>query len=311
MSLLLKSVSRTSSRNRSFLLHENPSLTCNHTHTPFLSQWSYSSHPRRRLTRTGSSSCATCSMRWGCRSTRSPWASPCWRTTSSKCNRRVLCRLLPDIISINRRVLCHLLPDTITINRRVLSHLHHPLPVTVTITAIATISVVTPSPTRLFLCVLSPISLSCHFILCHCHVTSYSVTVMPLHHPLHATIAITVISLPLPSMICVRSETQRDVLSMMDSAAGFMNDTLNDVLSMSKIEGESWLLNVLIVEHVVIVFASLRACCHRYKRSLLIVTRDLHPPKLTHILSVFPPFSSHNLLRFSCRWQLEASHETL
>ena len=36
----------------------------------------------------------------------------------------------------------------------------------------------------------------------------------------------------------VFSNSQTEILSMMDSAAGFMNDTLNDVLNISKIEGE-------------------------------------------------------------------------
>ena len=36
----------------------------------------------------------------------------------------------------------------------------------------------------------------------------------------------------------VFSNSQTEILSMVDSAAGFMNDTLNDVLNISKIEGE-------------------------------------------------------------------------
>ena len=42
----------------------------------------------------------------------------------------------------------------------------------------------------------------------------------------------------LTSRILMVSDAHLDVITMMDGAAGFMTDTLNDVLSMSKIEGE-------------------------------------------------------------------------
>ena len=57
----------------------------------------------------------------------------------------------------------------------------------------------------------------------------------------------------------VLNESSREVVEMMDAAAGFMNNTLNDVLSMSKIEDGAISLVVKAFTLISLLETSMRA----------------------------------------------------